>query len=176
MLAHVGDTVRPVQVCGGVSMEPPCKDSPAWDIASSIGAGYEDVPCAGEPPDGCPAPIPSLEPKAARTAQPLHVDHRVIPIADLGPHEVSLGTATIPNGVLTVAEGDLVDPWPDGVRLSSQGIRLEVRPLVAGRPAFNNIYQHGWWPGNEAVEVFLVFEVRHVEPGATIEIRDVEVR
>jgi hypothetical protein len=63
----------------------------------------------------------------------------------------------------------------DGVRLSSEGIRLEIRSLVEGRPAFWNIHDHGWYPGTEAVEVFLVFDVRHVDPGATIEIRNVVV-
>ena len=175
VLVHVGNRVREVPMCMGLPSGPACGATPILAIGTPIGAGYEDVPCAGEPPDGCATPVPSREPSAAEAARPLRIDHRVIAIAGVGPHEVSLGTATIPNGVLTVAQAELVDPWPDGVRLSSQGIRLEVRSLVAGRPAFNNIHEHGWWPGTEAVEVFLVFEVRRVQQGATIEIQGVLV-
>jgi len=175
VLAHVGAAVSEVPMCMGIPSGPPCMDKPAWEIGSSIGGGYEDVPCAGEPPDGCATPVPSRAPDAIAAARPLRIQHLVIAVASVGRKEVRLGTATLPNGVLTVAEGQLVDPWPDGVRLSSEGIHLEIRSLVAGRPGFWNIHDHGWYPGTEAVDVFLVFEARRVDPGATIEIRDVVV-
>lgn len=174
-LAHVGGAVREVPMCMGIPSGPPCMDTPAWEIGSPIGGGYSDVPCAGEPPDGCASPVPSRAPEAIAAARPLRVAQRVIAFPSVGRHEVRLGTATLPNGVLTVAEAQLVDPWPDGVRLSSEGIRLELRSLVAGRPGFWNIHDHGWYRGTEAVDVFLVFEARHVDPGATIEIRNLVV-
>jgi hypothetical protein len=150
-------------------------EAPAWTIETPIPGGYRDVPCPGEPPDGCATPVPSQAPDAIADAQPLQIEERVIPVPSVGRHEVRLGTATLPNGILTTAQAELADAWPDGVRLSSEGIRLEVRSLVADRPGFWNIYDHGWYPGTEAVEVFLVFEARHIEPGATLEIRNVVV-
>jgi hypothetical protein len=39
-----------------------------------------------------------------------------------------------------------------------------------------NKYEHGWWPGVEPVAVLLIFEARHADPGATIEVRNVLVR
>jgi hypothetical protein len=175
ILAHVGGDVREVQICQGIPSGPACLDVPAWTIGSPIPAGYKDLPCPGEPPDGCATPVPSRGADAIAAAEALRIADRVIAIPNVGPQEIRLGTATLPNGVLTVEQAQLVDPWPDHVRLSSAGIRLEVRSLVAGRPPFENIYDHGWYPGTEAVEVFLNFEVRHVDPGATIEIRDVVV-
>jgi hypothetical protein len=175
LLVDVGGAVRKVQVCAGLPTGPACMDRPTVEIRTSIGAGYEDVTCTGEPPDGCPKPLPTLDPAAVLEAKPLRIDRRVIPVIGLGRQEIRLGTATIPNGVLTVARGRLADPWPRGVRFSSRGLWVEVRSLVPGRPAFMNLYEHGWWPATEAVDVFLVFEVRHVDPGATIEIRDIVV-
>ena len=175
VLAHVGGAIREVPMCMGIPSGPACMDEPAWEITTVIGAGYADVPCAGEPPDGCATPVPGRERAAIMASNELRIDHRVIPVPDVGRHEVRLGTATLANGVLIEARGTLVNPWPAGVRLSSEGIRLVVRSLVPGRPAFMNIYEHGWYPGTEAVEVLLVYEARHVEPGATIEIRDVVV-
>jgi hypothetical protein len=173
--AHVGGTVREVSMCGGIATAPPCLDAPSWGVGSPIGGGYQDVPCAGEPPDGCAKPLSTLQPKAIAGARQLRIERRTIPVAGIVRHEVRLGDATLPNGVLTVAQGGLADPWPDGVRLSSEGIYLQVRSRLGDRPAFTNLYEHGWWPGTEPVDVFLVFEARHVDPGATIEIRDIVV-
>jgi hypothetical protein len=175
VLARVGADVRAVQMCGGVSTAPACSETQALVIGSAIGAGYRDVPCAGEGPTGCASPLPSLSPDAVQGARPLRIDQRVIDVPTLGRYEVLLGKAVLPNGILTTARGDLADTWPDRVRVSSSGIQLEIRSLIAGRPAFTNYYEHGWWPGTEEVEVFLAFEARHVEPGATIEIRDLVV-
>jgi hypothetical protein len=176
VLAHVGGQVREARMCAGVPGGPACMDDPAWAIGSAVGAGYSDVTCTGEPPDGCASLVPSRAPDAIAAARPLQIERRVIAVPGVGRQEVRLGTATVPNGVLTVAQAGLADSWPDRIRLSSEGIRLEVRSLVAGRPGFLNIYEHGWYPGTEAVEVFLVFDVRHVDPGATIEIRNVVVQ
>lgn len=175
VLADVGGNVREVGMCGGLPSGPACNDVPTLEIGSAIRGGYRDVPCAGEPPEGCATPLPRLEPDAVEHAQQLRIDERSIAIPRVGPQEVLLGTAALPNGVLTVARAELADAWPDGVRFSSLGLQLVVRSLDAGRPAFTNLYEHGWWPGTEEVEVFLVFDVRHVVAGASIVIRNVVV-
>ncbi|HET7029027.1 MAG TPA: hypothetical protein VFI34_00830 [Candidatus Limnocylindrales bacterium] len=179
VLVHAGSTVREIQICYGLPSGPACSDLPdvgGWTLGSAIGNGYDDIPCPGEPPAGCPSPVPSPEPVALAAAEALRIDDRVIPVPASGPYQIELGEANLPNGVLTEARARLVDPTPDHVRLSSAGIHLEIRSLVPGRPPFMNRYEHGWWPGIEPVEVILVFEARHVDPGATIEIRDVLVR
>lgn len=175
VLAHIGGDVRQVSICGGVSMEPACRAEQAWTIGVVLGNGYQDVPCPGEPPDGCASPLPSLSPAAIAASSPLRVDRRVIHVSQVGHYEVSLGEATVPNGVLTVEKAELADPWPDGVSIGTDGIRLEVRSLVPGRAPFSDEYEHGWWPGTERVEVFLVFDARRVRPGATIEVVNVVV-
>lgn len=178
VLAQMGPdpmAVREVEMCGGLPSGPACMDDPAWAIGTSIGNGYGDVPCAGEPPAGCATPVPARDQDAIAAASALRIADRVIAVPGVGHQEVRIGEATLPNGVLTVAHADLVDPWPDGVRFSSDGIRLEIRSLVPGRPGFMNIHEHGWYPGTEAVEVLLVFDARRADPGATIEIRDLIV-
>jgi hypothetical protein len=173
---HVGADERTVQICPGVSRGPACTDEPfTWTIDSPIGTGYSDVPCAGEPPDGC-ATLPSLDPDAIEDAVPLRIPSRVIPVPSVGRYEVKLGEASLPNGVLTQAQATLANPNLPGIRLSSDGLVLAVRSLVSGRPSMVNKYEHGWWPGVEPVAVLLIFEARHADPGATIEVRNVLVR
>jgi hypothetical protein len=176
VMAHVDGRVEEVLMCGGAPSGPACRDVPALGIGSPIGAGYSDVPCAGEGPEACATPLPSQDPAALAAAEALRIDRTVIRVRGIGRHEVVLGEATLANGVLTVAQADLADPWPDSVRVSSEGFLLEIRSLEDGRPAFDNEYLHGWWPGTERVEVVLVFEARRAEPGATIEIRNLVVR
>ena len=179
VLVHAGGKVREIQLCYGLPSGPACSDEPdlsGWTLGSAIGSGYDDIPCPGEPPAGCASPVPSPEPAALGGATALRVGDRVIPVPASGPYEIHLGEAILPNGILTEARATLVDPTPDHVRLSSAGIHLEIRSLVPGRPPFMNRYEHGWWPGTEPVEAIVVFEARHVDPGATIEIRDVLVR
>jgi hypothetical protein len=47
--------------------------------------------------------------------------------------------------------------------------------LTGGKP-IRNIYEHGWRPGSERVEAVLVFTVAHVEPGATLGIKDLVIQ
>jgi hypothetical protein len=46
---------------------------------------------------------------------------------------------------------------------------------VPGRPPFVNVSEHGSWPAVEPVELLLVFEVRHADPGATLEIWNLDL-
>ena len=176
VLAHTATGVRRTSMCHGLPIGPACTHEQVLTIHSPIGGGYHDVPCAGEPPAGCATPLPRLEREAVAAAQALTIDRRTIPVPGPGRHEIVLGQARLPNGVLTESRAALADPWPDGLSVSSEGIRLEVRSLVPGRPAFRNSYEHGWWPGTEAVEVVLVFEARRADPGAALEIVDLVVR
>ena len=175
VVVEVGGVARKASMCGGLPIGPACDESPAWAIGSALQGGYQDVPCAGEAPNGCATPLPPMAPDAARDRQALKIPDRTIDVPKVGPYRIQLGQARLANGVLRIAQATLADPWPDHVHLSSDGIRIEVVSTVDGRPPFENLYQHGWWPGVELVDVFLVFEARHVDPGATIEIRDVLV-
>jgi len=58
------------------------------------------------------------------------------------------------------------------------GVYLEIRAKSDGKVIWN-IYEHGWREGVEGVEgvdAVLVFDVFHVDPGATLSIRDLVVR
>ncbi len=108
-------------------------------------------------------------------ATELRVDRVDIPIDHTGRHEIVLGEAWLPNGLLTTADFELVDDWPPGVTILGDGVSLEVRSELDGQP-IQNIYEHGWREGIEGVEAVLVFDVFHFDPGATLSIQDVVVR
>lgn len=177
VLLRVGSDTRTAQLCQGIPSGPACSDEPVdWVVRSVIGNGYSDVPCAGEPPAGCASPVPSPDPAAVEGASALSIASRTVAVPSVGHYEVELGRASLPNGVLTEARAELVDPSLPGIRLSSDGLSLTLRSLAPDRPAFSNRYEHGWWPGVEPVAVLLVFDARHVEPASTIELRDIVVR
>jgi hypothetical protein len=171
-------TTRQVSMCGGIPSGPACMDDPQLTAGSMTGpnGGYRDVPCAGEPPDGCPTPFPSFEPKTVAAAKPLTIAELAIPIDHEGPYEVSLGEGSLPNGVLTEASFTFAVPWPDDVSLTDGQAFIQVRSLEPGGKPFENYYTHGWHPGIERVEAVLVFNVLWAAPGAKLGIRDVVVR
>jgi hypothetical protein len=159
-------TVHQVGMCGGVDMGPPCVDDPHLTWTSVTQGGYHDVP------EGS-SPVPSAAPGDLEMATELHIDRLDIPIDRTGPHEIVLGEAWLPNGLLTTAELSLVDVWPTDLSIVDGRVRLEVR--ADGRP-IQNIYEHGWREGTELVEAVLVFDVVHFDPGAKLSITDVVVR
>ncbi len=157
--------------CLGISgsSDPWCMDEP------SLGAGprnalegYRDVP------EGS-TPVPTIAPDAAAEARPLRVAKLDIPIDRVGDHEVVLGEATIPNGILTRASFALADDWPAGVTIVSGDIRLEVRSLDDGGVPLLNAYEHGWRPGTERVQAVLLFHVDRFDPGSVLTVVDVSV-
>jgi hypothetical protein len=164
------------RMCGGVAMGAACTDDQQLDARSLTAGGYRDVPCAGEAPDGCPTPFPSSEPGMLDAATPLIVAERTITIDQVGRHEVSLGTATLPNGILTDASFDFEDGWPEDVALAGASGSIEVRSREPDGKPFDNYYLHGWREGVERVEAFVVFDVLWFAPGADLSIRDVVVR
>lgn len=164
------------RMCGGLAMGPACTDDSRLDARSLTAGGYRDVPCSGEPPDGCPTPFPSSDPDTLDAATPLTVAERTIAIEHDGRHEVSLGKASLPNGILTDASFAFEEGWPDDVALAGAFGWIEVRSLEPDGKPFDNYYLHGWREGVERVEAFLVFDVLWFAPGADLSIRDVVVR
>lgn len=166
------------RMCGGLPMGPACTDDPRLSAHSVTGpnSGYRDVPCGGEPPDGCPTPFPSLEPDAVEAATSLMIASRTIAIERLGRKEVSLGKGSLPNGILTEAWFEFAEGWPDDVALAEGLGLIEVRSLEPDGMPFENYYTHGWREGIERVEAFLILDVLWFRPGADLSIRDVVVR
>jgi hypothetical protein len=163
--------------CSGIAgaFVPACMEEPAL-TPSSVTSGYRDVPCAGEPPDGCATPQPPTQPDAVAEATPIEVAALDVPIDQVGPFEVAVGTGSLPNGILSEASFALAEPWPEGVVILEGSVFLDVRSLEPdGRP-FDNYYLHGWREGVERVEGVLVFHVDDVEPGGMLRIRDLVVR
>jgi hypothetical protein len=171
-------TTFDTQMCGGLSDDAACFDEPPeWlSTGSLISGGYHDVPCAGEPPDGCATPVPSIDPAIAPDATPIVVESLDIPVDRVGPYEVSLGTGALPNGILTEAVWRLLDPWPIGVTFGDRAPRLVVRSLEPDRTAFDNAYTHGWREGIERIEALIVFDVKRFDDGSVVQVRDVVVR
>jgi hypothetical protein len=158
-----------------------CTDHPEIPVYAPYepGTGYHDVPCAGDTPagdpTGCATPLPAIRPSAAAEAVPLEIAASDIPITSTGRLEIDVGSAVLPNGVLSDARFSLADPSTREFGVAD-GIRLEVRSQDPTRPPFTNAYTHGWYPGTESVEVFLVLDVTSFTPGAQLQIRDLVVR
>jgi hypothetical protein len=167
------------RMCGGIPSGPACLDVQRLEARSSIqeGGGYHDVPCPdGSPPHSCGTPLPTLEPAAEAAARQLSVSRFPIPIDHVGAYEVSLGEASLPNGIATVASFEFADDWPLDVSLQEGVAQINLRSLEPDGKPFQNYYDHGWRPGVERVEAVLAFDVLWFEKGAVLDIRDVVVR
>ncbi len=147
-----------------------------------------DVACpttdpAGQPA-GCvvPTPLPTYEPAALAASVPLKVAALDIPLT-VGPKTIYVGKATIANGVLQEATFSIAG-IPDGVVgmpptgfTVADAITLDVRPADAKLPLFTGSrYARGWHSGTEVVNVYLVLDVTSVQPGATLQVRNLVVR
>jgi hypothetical protein len=161
-------TMHQVSMCGGVDMGPPCVDDPHLIFSSVSQGGYHDVP------EGS-SPVPSAAPDALAEATELRIDRLDISIERTGLHEIVLGEARLPNGLLTTADLSLVDVWPSDLSIVDGRVSLEIRSMSDGQ-TIRNIYEHGWREGIEGVEAVLVFDVIWFEPGAKLSIQDVVVR
>jgi hypothetical protein len=176
-----GSTRQVVVGCPGITGEFSlvCTDHPRILLSIPV-VGYHDLPCRGGPGGSpgslCATPVPSIDPAAAPDAVTLRIPAKDIPISSTGHLEIDLGRATLPNGVLSDARFSLADPYSSAFRVEPEGIRLEVRSLDPSRPPFENAYAHGWYPGTEDVEAYLVLDVTSFTPGARIEVRDLIVR
>jgi hypothetical protein len=132
-----------------------------------------DVPCAGEPPDGCPSQIVPSE-AAVAASKPLEIAALDVPIDGVGHHEVKVGDLTLPNGYVTRVEARVVNDQPDNFWIAD-GIVLDLRP-DAGRPPFGNVYERPLVEGVEHAELWLVFDVTEASPGAVLHLADVVAR
>jgi len=171
-----GVKVRTDIFCG---IGPPtlvCSESPGLEAIDLHNAGYWDVPCSGEAPTGCATPMPLLSVAAAAEGRELRIDALDVPVGPVGHREVDIGTAVLPNGILTEATFRIANESQDGFLIDPGIVRMELRSSEPGRPAFDNIYSHGVSDGPEEVHVFLVFDVVETSPGSMVTIADVIVR
>lgn len=158
--------------CGGIGNpnDPICTDDPVLRAASVTMDGYRDVPC-------CDATAgPSADPMVIAASDPLRVDRVDIPIGRTGTYEVTIGSGSLPNGILTDASFSLPEDWPDDVVILSGSVFLDVRSLEPDGEPFDNYYLHDWRPGVERFEAVLVFAVTRFTPGAVLAIEDAVVR
>jgi hypothetical protein len=172
-------TTAETPMCPGVSMGPACSPNQRLEARSSVadGGGYHDVPCPdGSPPHTCGTPLPTFEPAAVAGARPLSVARFQIPIDHVGAYEVTLGEASLPNGVVTVASFEFADDWPLDVSLGEGVAQINLRSLEPDGNPFQNYFDHGWRPGVERAEALLAFEVLWFEKDAVLDIRNVVVR
>ena len=68
------------------------------------GDASHDVPCTGEPPEGCATPI-ALDPAAVAAARPLQLATFDVPLDHVGHHEVKVGDVGLPNGYVDRVAG-----------------------------------------------------------------------
>jgi hypothetical protein len=108
-------------------------------------------------------------------AVPLLVRRLEIPIDAPGAKRIHLGEVAVANGIIQEATFDIEGAWPPGLVLRGGAVRLDLVPVGGGEPIWN-IYEHGWVEGTEPIDVFLVFDVGLVRPGAQLVVLDLRVR
>jgi hypothetical protein len=167
LLTADGRTAEALIACGRPSTVPACMDEPRIFLTLPGDTSYfHYLPGA--------TPVPAIDPKAAAAANPLDIHRLDIPILETGPHRLLIGHATLANGIIRGARAELADDWPANVLLLGE-IRIEI-VTTAGGDRITNRYAHGWQPGVEPVDVFVVFEPIYVQPGAMLTLLNVLVR
>ena len=161
---------------GGVGWmwNPLCVDEPPILISVPDPSGRGDIPCPGEPPDGCATPVPPPDPALVGLGVPLRVGSLKIPLDHEGDYNVALGTATLPNGVLAEASVELDEDLQADFLLEDSRVYLDLLDADGERMDFG--YSHDWWEGNVQVTALLRFTVISIEPGAALYVRSVTVR
>ena len=96
------------------------------------------------------APRPAATP-IDRPAMSIAIDHR-------GAYAIPLGERSVPRAAWTAGALQFADPWPDDVALRDAAVTLDLRI------------------SEEHQQPSLDFDVLWFRPGATLEIRNVEVR
>ncbi len=173
-----GSSIGQPLYCGvGVQNSPACRANPQIQVTTPHD-GFWDVPCSGQgsggEPSGC-ATRPSIDPALAVQAKPLHISSVDVPVGAAGAHEVVLGEASLPNGVLSEATMTLANDLPTDFSLTQQGLRLEIRSTDPSRPPFTNIYTRGRFPGLETVQAVLEYTVVTSAAGSVLQVRNVDV-
>jgi hypothetical protein len=174
VVALVAVACRPIAGLGDPTGGPyPDACNEAAEISVAVGIDH-DVPCAGEPPAGCATLPPTPDPQAVAASKPFRQASLDVALDHEGRYEVRLGTATLPHGYLSELGLDIADHTPDTFWIDG-GIRLDVRPDIAGRPTIGSIYRDPF-VGEEPVTIFLVFEVTQLDSPSVLHVRDVVVR
>jgi len=163
-----GPPVEETVYCGvGATYDPECTDTPQIRISSPTLGGYHDVP------EGA-TPVPTIDPAVRRGAQPLTVAGLDIPIDHVGAYRVDVGTATLPNGILSVADLALANDTPTDLLVDGDGVSMQLLLVDGGAPLLN-IYETGWHAGVVKVRAIVTFTVIAFDPGAVLAIRNVVV-
>jgi len=158
--------------CVGIARGPACNEDAE---IGRHGIGIDrDIPCAGEPPAGCATLPPLPDADAVAAATPFELAALDIPIDHEGRYELKVGSATLPDGYLTERSFDLVESRPENFWIDD-GVGLEVRPDVAGRPPIGSVYRDPF-DGPEPVTIYVVFEVTDIDRPSLLEVRDIRVR
>lgn len=156
--------------CGGIAQGPACESNPRVTWSSGVD---HDVPCAGEPPDGCATLPPTPPPAAVAEASPLVLDSLEIRIDRLGAYDIRVGAATLPNGYLSELSFQLEDETPDTYWFPHLSMHLESD--VPGRGSAGSIYRDPF-EGPEPVTVFVRFDVMEMRAPGVVRLRDIVVR
>jgi hypothetical protein len=157
-------TLHCVGIDGAYRVE--CMADPRITLGIPAAEGYRDFPENA-------SPVPAPDPAAVAAATAFEVDRLEVRIGAPGEQRIVIGRVGLANGIVREMGGTLEDDWPDDVVVG--GARLELQP-VDGEPPITNIYEHGWRPGVEQVDVVLVFRAQLVRPGAGLVLLDVVVR
>jgi hypothetical protein len=171
-----GTFIRSDVSCGVGPPTLTCSENPGIQAEDLHAAGYWDVPCAGEAPDGCASPVPLSTGAAAAGGRELAIDVLDVPVGPAGHREVEIGTAVLVDGIVQEARFAIVDQAQEGFLLDPGVVRMELRSTIDGRPPFQNVYERGTFDGPEEVRVFLVFDVVEAAPDAVIRVSGVLVR
>jgi hypothetical protein len=168
-----------LNVVGAVSSDRVCSDDPQIRIDGGVS---HDVPCGPDPCDeqhpGA-TPPPSPRPEVIAASEPLVLPAFDVPLDHVGHYDVLVGSASLPDGLLSERSGELADTRPTSWWIDS-GVQIVVRP---GEPCtgescqqIDSIY-HDPFAGPQPVHVYLVFDVVELEtPGVVLEVRNLVVR
>jgi hypothetical protein len=173
-----GATFDETLPCAGIPSSTICFEQPTLN---AVGMDYWDVPCSGQDssgnPTGCAVrPVP--DPAAVAESKPLVIDRLDHPVGAVGHHEDEIGTAVLPNGILSRARLQLAeaDQVQHGFIIDPMYVRLQVEPTDPTRPPFISIYERGRFPGVEKVSVVLVYDVAENATDAILHFQNIEVR
>ncbi len=157
--------------CVGVSQHLACTEM--VEIPVDVGV-MMDVPCEGEPPDGCATMPPTPAPDQAAQATPLLVESLDIELDRLGTYEVEVGRASLPDGYLSERSFRLENPAAETFWID-EGVRLIIRPDDPSRPDIGSRYRDPY-AGPEPVTVYLAFDVTDLDEPSMLRVRDIVVR
>ena len=166
------DVIEEIHCDGGTR-----NDAFACDPNAKIRIGGHidhDVPCTSEAIESCATLPPSPRPAVQAVARPLLVASLDIPLDHLGPYELEVGEAGLPDGALSVILASLGEPSPKSFWIAA-GIGIELRPVDPARPEVGSVYRDPF-DGVEPVKVFLVFEVTELKSPSVLQVRGLVVQ